>query len=408
MVTSGIPSAQEEAEQEEEGLASSSARRREPETSERVRCAPPHWILLGLPMDHVDTNTQATAASDKLVEIVDVMNRLSNGTQSGLMAKEQLILVPHFPNHALLLLKYAHHRAEGHVGSSKSSTRPKKESSSKEQKELKEQKLQQKQQQQLPPPPTHEAVPLPSFGAGKVVAATGRGRSSGSSSKPALAQTEEGPMSELDSSGRAAAAAKQSKTLVQQRQRQRPLGLPAPGYDGRQRAPAAPELSFGQQGSRPSAASNFAPPLPMPRATNRQASSGTQPGIPSSRILAGPMAPTVTAGLTGPAGQQAQPSGLWDTGALARPWQMEGSGMAPRTDHLNFSSSWGLMNGSGGLNFMMPPHHGMGPPPGLQAPQQEPAPPGMPFLPWADGTGTGRGMPPPPTLPPPGLRHCEV
>merc|ERR1719211_663354 len=40
------------------------------------------------------------------------MKRLSTGLRTGLLTKEQLLLAPYFPSHALILLKYAPHHDE--------------------------------------------------------------------------------------------------------------------------------------------------------------------------------------------------------------------------------------------------------------------------------------------------------
>merc|ERR1719476_295963 len=87
------------------------------------------------------------SSDEAIVEIVDIMKRLSNGRRTGLMAKEQLLLTPYFPNHALVLFKYTSHRDERHgvpVGLTLNST----ESSASPQMQ----------------PPSHKTMPLPSFG----------------------------------------------------------------------------------------------------------------------------------------------------------------------------------------------------------------------------------------------------
>eukprot|EP00421_Protoceratium_reticulatum_P037952 CAMPEP_0168486384 /NCGR_PEP_ID=MMETSP0228-20121227/67092_1 /TAXON_ID=133427 /ORGANISM="Protoceratium reticulatum, Strain CCCM 535 (=CCMP 1889)" /LENGTH=452 /DNA_ID=CAMNT_0008502967 /DNA_START=24 /DNA_END=1378 /DNA_ORIENTATION=+ len=71
--------------------------------------AVPQWVLLGLPV------FESSGAEDvimTLTEVVEAMRRLPNGRRTGLQAKEHQLLTPHFPNYALLLLKYSGHRDE--------------------------------------------------------------------------------------------------------------------------------------------------------------------------------------------------------------------------------------------------------------------------------------------------------
>merc|ERR1719424_1351033 len=75
----------------------------------------PHWVLLDLPTDRLITNGRLDMES-KLAEVVDDMKRLGSGLRTGLYAKEQLLLKPYFPNHALLLVKYTPHRDERRGG----------------------------------------------------------------------------------------------------------------------------------------------------------------------------------------------------------------------------------------------------------------------------------------------------
>lgn len=72
----------------------------------------PQWVLMDLPTHHIITNNAAPDVNNKLTEVVGDMKRLTSGLRTGLFAKEQLLLTPWFPNHALLLLKYAAHRDE--------------------------------------------------------------------------------------------------------------------------------------------------------------------------------------------------------------------------------------------------------------------------------------------------------
>jgi len=70
----------------------------------------PLWVFVDLPTDHVIINNPNPSMSQKLLEVVDDLKRLASGLRTGLLAKEQLLLTPYFPNHALLLLKYVAHR----------------------------------------------------------------------------------------------------------------------------------------------------------------------------------------------------------------------------------------------------------------------------------------------------------
>jgi len=71
----------------------------------------PLWVLMDLPTDHITTTkSQNLDVRSKLNEVVDDMKRLTSGLRTGLSAKEQLLLGPYFPNHAVLLLKYSAHR----------------------------------------------------------------------------------------------------------------------------------------------------------------------------------------------------------------------------------------------------------------------------------------------------------
>jgi len=95
------------------------------------------WVMLEIPLDRVgslapaegsaySSSTAATITSkelsweeatkinEKLAEVVDCMKRLGTGHRTGLFAKEQLLLGPYHPEHAMLLLKYMHHRDQRH------------------------------------------------------------------------------------------------------------------------------------------------------------------------------------------------------------------------------------------------------------------------------------------------------
>ncbi|CAK0908393.1 unnamed protein product, partial [Prorocentrum cordatum] len=70
------------------------------------------WVLLDLRTDHLVTSGDSPDVNSKLSEVVEKMKRLGSGRRTGMQAKEQLLLSPYFPNHSLLLLKYASHRDE--------------------------------------------------------------------------------------------------------------------------------------------------------------------------------------------------------------------------------------------------------------------------------------------------------
>ncbi|CAK0809076.1 unnamed protein product, partial [Prorocentrum cordatum] len=88
--------------------------RREAASQEKGRqpTAGPQWVILDLTTDSIVSTAEAPDISARLKEMVDRMKRHSNGSRTGLRAKEQLLLVPHFPSRALLLLKYAADRDE--------------------------------------------------------------------------------------------------------------------------------------------------------------------------------------------------------------------------------------------------------------------------------------------------------
>jgi len=70
----------------------------------------PLWIFLRLPTDGLSSNSQDGCVNKKLLQAVANLKKLPSGPRTGLVAKEQLLLAPYFPNHALLLLKYFLHR----------------------------------------------------------------------------------------------------------------------------------------------------------------------------------------------------------------------------------------------------------------------------------------------------------
>jgi len=72
----------------------------------------PQWILLDVPTDRIVTNNPAADINAKLTEVVNGMKKYRSGLRTGLFAKEQLMLMPHFPNHTLLVLKYTAQRDE--------------------------------------------------------------------------------------------------------------------------------------------------------------------------------------------------------------------------------------------------------------------------------------------------------
>jgi len=85
----------------------------------------PLWVFVDLPTHHVIINNPNPNMNHKLLEVVDDLKRLASGLRTGLLAKEQLLLTPYFPNHALLLLKYVAHRdACGGVPSKKKMAAP--------------------------------------------------------------------------------------------------------------------------------------------------------------------------------------------------------------------------------------------------------------------------------------------
>jgi len=66
----------------------------------------PQWVVLDLPTDNLVISNTNADVHNKLMEVADDMKRLRSGLRTGLQAKEQLLLTPYFPNHALLLMKY--------------------------------------------------------------------------------------------------------------------------------------------------------------------------------------------------------------------------------------------------------------------------------------------------------------
>lgn len=75
----------------------------------------PQWVLLDLPTDNIINNNAAVDDKGKLLtEVVENLKRLGGRVRTGLYAKEQLLLTPFFPDHALLLLKNYSHRDERH------------------------------------------------------------------------------------------------------------------------------------------------------------------------------------------------------------------------------------------------------------------------------------------------------
>lgn len=77
------------------------------DSSGKKRSKDEQWVFLDLPIDNLVINN---ANVNVLVEVAEDMKRLKSGLSTGLSAKEQLLLTPFFPNHALLLLKYVAHR----------------------------------------------------------------------------------------------------------------------------------------------------------------------------------------------------------------------------------------------------------------------------------------------------------
>jgi len=108
--------------------------------------AVPQWVLLGLPMDHIVTSGESADENRKLAEVVEAMKRLRSGRKTGLQPKEQLVLAPHFPNYALLLLKYSTHRGKSRSTSKSSASRKRKSEVRKKH------------------APKHDVVPMPNFG----------------------------------------------------------------------------------------------------------------------------------------------------------------------------------------------------------------------------------------------------
>jgi len=387
----------------------------------------PQWVLMGLPMDHIQTSSQMKVSADEaIVEIVDIMKRLSNGQRTGLMAKEQLLLAPYFPNHGLVLLKYALHRGERHgaaVGAKISST----ESSAPPQMQ----------------PPSRKTMPMPSFG--------NFGNPRGSAREVTLSLPDEAP-----SQGNAPLANDANSGLWQHPPSQNnplaagpvPPGRLVPGMAGPPQDSVA--VSRGSAGANPAllqsilrqggkgggfAASSNALALmqqgaaglgQLPQAKTLKKGVKNKPGsakAPSQQSIQNQQSqqsqqqqqqqqqqrpPQQPGGLQ--VGQQSQhsqqASGLWDTGALARPWQ-KGAGQSARPDLMG-ANMWGLPMGHAGsgshgpAGYMMPPTQAMGPPPGLSNPQQMGLPAGLWYGPWGDGMGSG-ALPMPPSLVPPGL-----
>lgn len=83
------------------------------------------WVFLDLPLENLAIDTPNASVSSKMLEVVSALKRLRSGLRTGLLAKEQLFLMPFFPNHALLLLKYLTHRdSSGKKSSTKRAVGP--------------------------------------------------------------------------------------------------------------------------------------------------------------------------------------------------------------------------------------------------------------------------------------------
>jgi len=134
-------------------------------------------VLLGLPINHIVTSSENPDTRKTLTEVVEVTKRLNNGSRTGLHAKEQLLLAPHFQNYALLLLKYVASRDESSPSCTKVKATTKKATSSTAEKP-KEAKADSCEKPEAPPVklqhenqakikgPSHSTVPLPIFGGG--------------------------------------------------------------------------------------------------------------------------------------------------------------------------------------------------------------------------------------------------
>eukprot|EP00443_Scrippsiella_acuminata_P038378 CAMPEP_0115185164 /NCGR_PEP_ID=MMETSP0270-20121206/9330_1 /TAXON_ID=71861 /ORGANISM="Scrippsiella trochoidea, Strain CCMP3099" /LENGTH=366 /DNA_ID=CAMNT_0002598259 /DNA_START=285 /DNA_END=1383 /DNA_ORIENTATION=+ len=79
----------------------------------------PLWVFLRLPTDDIANTSRDGSVNTKLLKAVADLKKFPNGPRTGLVAKEQLLLTPYFPNHALLLLKYVAHRDASSSSSSK-------------------------------------------------------------------------------------------------------------------------------------------------------------------------------------------------------------------------------------------------------------------------------------------------
>jgi len=345
------------------------------------------------------------------------------------MAKEQLLLTPYFPNHALVLLKYASHRDERHgakISSTESSAPPQRQ------------------------PPSYKTMPMPSFG-----------NPGGSAREVTLSLPHEAP-----SLGNAPPANDANSCLWQHPPSQKiPLasgpvrsGRLAPGMVGspqdsvavsRAGAGAHPMQlqSISRQGGKGgglAASSNTVASmqqgaaglgqLPQAKTTQKKVQAKNNPGpakAPSQLSIQNQQSQQnqqqqhqqrqqqqqqpaqQPVGLQ--VGQQSQhshqASSLWDTGALARPWQKEGS-RNPRPDLMG-ANIWGPPTGQvasgshGPAAYMMPPTQAPGPPAGLSNRQQMGLPPGLAYAPWGDGMGSG-ALPMPPSLVPPGLGGSDA
>ncbi|CAE8693955.1 unnamed protein product [Polarella glacialis] len=101
----GIDSTETERDTDRDGDKHSSKRSKNKEETGSV----PQWVFLDMPTDNIRAGSPDANLNTKLIEVVDDMKRLTSGLRTGLLAKEQLLLSPYFPSHALLLLKYAMH-----------------------------------------------------------------------------------------------------------------------------------------------------------------------------------------------------------------------------------------------------------------------------------------------------------
>ncbi|CAE8599872.1 unnamed protein product [Polarella glacialis] len=101
----GIDSTEAERDTDRDGDKHSSKRSKNKEEVGSV----PQWVFLDIPTDNIRAGSPDANLHTKLIEVVDDMKRFTSGLRTGLLAKEQLLLSPYFPSHALLLLKYAMH-----------------------------------------------------------------------------------------------------------------------------------------------------------------------------------------------------------------------------------------------------------------------------------------------------------